>query len=389
MDLNILDLNDDCIAFILKCLPIDNHMNFAQVCPRFRYICQDYRMLVYKRLELGDTTADGFKQELLLLRQIAPHVKHLVVNLNRHFAWNEIFMTKVLNGLKSMINLERVILWIKDNEPYETLQPFIQTLEHLSNMKGLATYQDTKIVDILYQFSDCKKFRTESKMSRSPLIEYMECHTKIRLLTFNNAPIHSTLTDLVKHSTCINELSFRMTQRPEEYTPLAELPKLQKLQIFGNWQSHMDHRPDLMPLVAAVSSKLSHQLRSLTINAPGLGYAETLQIIRIKGLQVLDCNFSECQCLELLVHLKELTHLHIHLPSSQNFDRLFLNLVENCQNLKVLTIDSPSLNRNVLLEAFNVLQRGKDSRKTPNIVMLGDKAIKLDQETRKCLTINW
>lgn len=144
MTMKILDLNDDCIASILQCLPIDNHLNFSKVCLRFRYIWQDYRMLVYKRLELGDTTAEGFKQELLLLCQIVPYVKHLTVNLNRHFDWSETFMTKVLNALKRMTNLEHVILWIKDNEPYGTLEPFLRSLQHLPNMKGLATYQDSK-----------------------------------------------------------------------------------------------------------------------------------------------------------------------------------------------------------------------------------------------------
>lgn len=216
-------------------------------------------------------------------------------------------------------------------------------------------------------------------MSRSPLIESIESHTKIRLLVFNNASIHATLSDLVQHSTCIKDLSFRMTQRPEEYRPLAKLPNLQKLQIFGNWQHQADDNPDLMPLVAAVSSKLSHQLQSLTINAPGLGYAETLEIIRIKGLQRLDCYFSDCQCLELLIHLTELTHLLIQLPSSKNIDSLFLSLVENCRNLKVLTIDSPSISFNVLPEAFKVLQKGEDSRRYPSGVMHGEKAITQDQ----------
>lgn len=236
-----------------------------------------------------------------------------------------------------------------------------------------------EVVDIMYHFNDCEEFRIESEMGRSPLIESRESHTKIRLLTFKNASIRETLTDLVQHSTCIKELRLRIIQRPEEYSPLAELAKLQNLQIFGNWQSHADDSPDLMPLVTALSSKLSHQLRSFTISAPGLGYADTLELIRIKGLQRLDCYFSDCRCLELLVHLKELTHLLIQLPNSQNIDSLFLSLVENCQNLKVLTIDSPSLSRNVLPETYKVLQRGKDSRRSPSIVMLGEKALTLDQ----------
>lgn len=389
MNTNIFDLNDDCIANVLQYLPIDNHMNFSKVCQRFRRAWKEYRMLVYKRLQLGDTTAEGFKQELLLLNQIGPHVKHLTVNLNRNFDWNEVFMAKFIKLLKRMTDLERVTLWIKENEPYETFEPILRSLEHLPNMKGIATYEDNEVVDVLYQFNDYDVFLKESEMSRNPLIESIQSHTKIRILVFNNASIHPTLADLVQHSTCIKDLSFRMTQRAEEYTSLAELSQLNKLQIFADWPHHGDNRPDLMPLLAAISFKLSHQLRTLTIHVPGLGYAETLEIIRIKGLQRLDCYFSECQCLELLVHLKELTHLFIRLNSSQNIDSLFLSLIENCCSLKVLQIDSPNLSRNILPEAFKVLQRVGGPRKSPLMVMLGDKELHLDQETSKYLTVFW
>ncbi|KAM8708911.1 hypothetical protein ACLKA7_015820 [Drosophila subpalustris] len=114
-------------------------------------------MLVYKRLELGDTTAEAFKQELLLLCQIVPYVKHLTVNLNRHFDWTEIFITKVINALKRMTNLEHVIMWIKDKEPFGTLDPFLRSFEHLPNMKGLATYQD-KAYKVLQKGIDSRKY---------------------------------------------------------------------------------------------------------------------------------------------------------------------------------------------------------------------------------------
>ncbi|XP_060660780.1 uncharacterized protein LOC132794379 isoform X1 [Drosophila nasuta] len=385
--MNLLDLDDDSLSYLLHHLPIEDHMNFAKVCQRFHRIWKDYKCWIYKRMELGSTSDKGFKQELILLHHTADHVKNLIVNLNRKFEWNKICMAKFLNMLKRMHTLERLILWLKDDEPYEVLETIIRTLEHLPNIKCIATYQDNEVVDILYQFDDYEDFLKESKMSRNPMIEPIYSHTKIRLLVLNNAPIKETLADLAQHSKRIKELSFRMTQNAEEYSPLAELPNLRVLQIFGHYGEDC---PDLMPLVSALSAKLLHQLSSLTIHVPGLGYDETAEIIRIEGLQRLDCHFSELRCLELLKHLKVIAYLFIRVAHTENIDNLVLAIIENCPTLHVIQIDSPNLSRSIIPKALKVLQKLRNSKdQSPLRLMFGKNPVQLDADTREYLRVFW
>ncbi|XP_064545253.1 uncharacterized protein LOC135433192 [Drosophila montana] len=385
MSTHILDLNDDCIACLFKYLPIENHMSFAGVCTRFRHVWLDYRNCLYKQLELGDTNAKGFKQELLLLRQISGHVKHIVINFNRKFDWCGMLLTEIIGILKKMTALERAIIWIKDDEPYETYEKILRAFEHLPNMQGIATYQDNCIVDSLYNFNECDDLLAESRLSRNPLIEPIDNHTKIRLLVFNNASIRPTLEDLVRHSNLVQELSLCMIQKAAEYTALAELPNLCKLEIFGN--RTIDYGP-LMPLVAAVSSKLSQQLHTLTIHAPGLGYQETSKIAEIRTLRELDCDFTEPQCLELLITLDQLTHLSIKLPKSSPIDSLVLNILRKCHNLNVIKIDSPNLGIDFLTEAYRVLQQVRNPNEKKSMVFILDDESKLrDIETNAYLRV--
>ncbi|XP_030566863.1 uncharacterized protein LOC115766917 [Drosophila novamexicana] len=385
MRTHILDLNDDCIACVLKYLPIENHMSFAGVCTRFRHVWLGYRNCLYKQLELGESSAKGLKQELLLLRQISRHVKRIVINFNRKFDWCGILFREIIGILKKLTALERAILWIKDDEPYETYEKILRAFEHLPNMQGIATYQDNCIVDSLYHFNECDELLAESRLSRNPLIEPIDRHTKIRLLIFNNASIRPTLEDLVRHSSLVQELSLCMIQKAAEYTALAELPNLCKLEIFGN--RTIDYG-SLMPLIAAVSSKLSQQLHTLTIHAPSLGYQETAKIAQIRTLRELDCDFTEPRCLELLIALDQLTHLSIKLPKSCPIDSLVLHILRECHSLNVIKIDSPDLGTDFLTEAYRVLQQVRNpNEKKPLVIILGDESQLIDIETNVYLRV--
>lgn len=144
MSKNILDLNDDCLSCILKYLPVDSHKNFIKVCPRFQDVWLSNKKLIYKSLELGKTTVNGFERELLLLRQINGYVKHLILNFNRHFVWPEVGLQEVIKILKKMIGLEYVTIWIRESEVEESFELFLRTLQRLPNIKGVAAYEDGK-----------------------------------------------------------------------------------------------------------------------------------------------------------------------------------------------------------------------------------------------------
>ncbi|XP_023178333.1 uncharacterized protein LOC111604480 isoform X2 [Drosophila hydei] len=353
-------------------------MSFTRVCTRFRNVWLNYRKYIYSRLELGETNAEGFQQEMILLRQISEHVKHITINMNRNFDWSGVPLAQFMTNLRKMSALERVLLWIKDNESHKTYECILRALEQLPRIKGIATYQDNNVVDSLYQFNDCESLLRESAHSRDPLMEFIENHTKIRVLLFNNASIRPTLEDLVRHSTCVKELTFRMTQKAAEYVPLAELPELRELHIFANRQQH-DCCP-LLPLLAAIQCKLSQQLHTLTINAPGVGYPEACEIARISSLQRLDCHLTEPLCLQALIALNQLTDFFIQLPECSPIDDLVLDILKHCQKLNVLRIDLPNLGSNFLAEAYQLLQQVRDpTKQKPLILMLGINCTKLDK----------
>lgn len=178
-----------------------------------------------------------------------------------------------------------------------------------------------------------------------------------------------------------------MTQKAAEYVPLAELPALRELHIFGNGQQQ-DCCP-LLPLVKAISSKLSQQLHTLTINAPGLGYPEACEIARINSLQRLDCHLTDPQCLEPLIALNQLTELFIQLPDCSPIDDLVLDIMKHCQKLNVLRIDLPNLGSNFLAEAYKLLQQVRDpSKQEPLILLLGINCTNLDKVSSFALSLN-
>lgn len=159
---------------------------------------------------------------------------------------------------------------------------------------------------------------------------------------------------------------------------MADLPQLQKLQVFGN-RLLEDYGP-LLPLLIAISLKLSKQLHSLTLHIPGLRWEETLEITRISTLERLDCHFSDPQCLQLLTRLPELRELFIQLPNLSNIDSLVLSVLKSCRKLTILQINSPNLSGNFVSEAYKQLVkvRNPDEQK-PLILLFGDMAISLDQ----------
>ncbi|XP_017842042.1 uncharacterized protein LOC108599600 [Drosophila busckii] len=361
MVLKITDLNDDCIACILKQVPQDSHLSFSQTCKRFRKIYLDYAAVLYKSLDLRNTTETNFKAEMFLLSQVYKHVKCLFVNLSRKKA-DEQALEQITKILPNMPRLENLILSTREDEPSTTFACLCDILIKLPRIKGILTLEDNCIVSGLYHFRQYNDFLTEVNESRGPLIEFHDNGTKLRVLTFGDNSLHKLYSNAVRYLGSVKELNIHMTTKATEYAPLAQVPQLKELRI----SSAVDNdNGSLMPLISAIHANHSQQLISLSIIGPRLNYEETKLIASMKALVHLECDYKESRCLELLTELTHIKGLFLDVTTNEKqiFDELVLNLLQHCRNLCVFDVSSIQLSGRFLNEAYQLLKAIRDPSK--------------------------
>ncbi|EDV97047.1 GH17264 [Drosophila grimshawi] len=142
----ILDLNDYCLGRVLKYLQIEDHVNFAETCMRFRDVLRDWSCVLYPEFRIEDDT--NFKWKLKLFFIICDVIKNLYLTIDPNkmeFPEPDLFY----NHIKTMKNLE---FFAYKNEEFPTLKRFkvannekdlmvnetFSALEHLPKLKSVS-----------------------------------------------------------------------------------------------------------------------------------------------------------------------------------------------------------------------------------------------------------
>lgn len=131
--LSLLDLNNDCLASILRFLPAEDHLHFAHTCTRLRNVFTDCGRSLYRSVKLT-----GSREELLLMRVVGHLVKDLCLpsNWNVHVDW----LSKTINCLAK---LENVTLNFDHFPTIHSTEAIFWTLEKLPNLRGIRVVQNS------------------------------------------------------------------------------------------------------------------------------------------------------------------------------------------------------------------------------------------------------
>ncbi|XP_034120857.1 uncharacterized protein LOC117579196 isoform X2 [Drosophila guanche] len=345
---SFVDLNDDCIAGILKRLPARDHMHFGQVCSRFRNVQNDYAAGLYKRLELTDSD-----QELRLLRKAGEHVRILFLSLEEEPTPRGV-LPKTLGALA---NLERITLKCEIGPSCCDINCIIKCIEKLHKIESVGLIRGDKTLSSVDKYADSVDLHSSFVVD----VEengLQEDTFRIGVLPFGNGSIEKALADMVPHLTHVREVDLTLDRPAREYLPITQIPELHTLSLFWN---HVPMGP-LLPLLSALAAAHSGNLINLVLGVRHLEPDEVKEIARIHSLQDLQLYFAKPSYIYHLTELRNLVRLRFNEQFEQGtLSSPVLAVIQACPNLTYLHLENVMSN-DFIYKTFAVLQQTRDLR---------------------------
>ncbi|KAM8708617.1 hypothetical protein ACLKA7_015568 [Drosophila subpalustris] len=363
--INILDLNDDCLGYVLNHLSSDDFNSFAQVCCRFRDVFIDRCGKRNRQFTLDGNSARRQLIELCICRE---SVQTLTIDID-HFDTARTFRshgcetpTNCFNtlcyALEGMVSLRCLVLkqlqfiLIPIEKPFEQI---FAAVKNLSDLKILEVRtRDDWTFDNIWQLSHLEELQLHvRKIGASVLAKCCKSNPNLRILHLGYDCVEGNLKDIVSHCGNLETLRCGMMAEAAAYKPLARLPKLRKLTHYG-----IRRKDSFLPVLTALAER--SQLRHLEIDGGSLSPEEMLQVVRLKGLQELKCFCLTAECVEMLAQLTELTKLCLWMSSRPDISNALLKVLRECKKLQLLRVATGNLSPNFINDVAKLLTQNRD-----------------------------
>ncbi|KAH8307463.1 hypothetical protein KR044_012645, partial [Drosophila immigrans] len=340
--MNILNLNNDCLGYILNHLPTDEcKINFAQTCRQFRNVYIDHYGKQYREFAINESTPKRQLKELCICREA---VENFTVDLV-HFdtlrsgpCQNPVHCFAILCfALQGMVSLKRlqikqpIYVLIKPlDKPFEPIFAAVKNLKKLKILE-IRTVNDWSF-DNLWQLRHLEELQLlVQKINSSVLVKCCKANRNLNTLHLGYDCVEGSLKDIVPHCGNLETLKFGMMAEPADYTPLARLPKLKRLMHYG-----IRRKGSFEPVLTALAAR--SQLEHLEIDGGSLSPEEIQQIVRLNGLQQLKCFCLTAECVEMLAQLKQLHQLSLWMSSRPDISHALLKVIGECKQLQLLRV---------------------------------------------------
>ncbi|XP_034483127.1 uncharacterized protein LOC117788460 [Drosophila innubila] len=358
--MNILDLNDDCLGYLLSHLPADDYKNFSQVCRRFRDLFI-YRYGIRNRHLTFDISSTRLQLiELCICRE---SVQTLTIDLD-HFNTSRAYGSHgcktpincfgtLCYALEGMVNLQ--CLELKQLEfiitpvvkPFEKIFAAVRNLNELKILKVCT--KDDWTFDNVWHLSHLEELQLNTrKIGVSVLAKCCKSNPNLKALHLGYDCVDKNLKDIVPHCGNLETFKFGMMAESAAYEPLARLPKLRKLIHYG-----VRRKDSFAPLLKSLAVR--SQLQHLEIDGGSLSAEEVLQIVQLKGLQQLKCFCLRAECVEMLAQLKQLQKLSLWMSSRRDISKALLKIVRECKQLQLLRVATGILSEHFIDDVAKLL----------------------------------
>ncbi|KAH8370851.1 hypothetical protein KR093_005217, partial [Drosophila rubida] len=359
-DINILELNNDCLGHILSYLPSVDSNNFSQVCRQFRNVFIDHYGKRNRELTIAASTT---RCELIELSICCESVESLTIDLD-YFDISRTYRSHgcetpvncfntLCYALQGMVNLRRLqiiqLLYIVTpvDKPCELL---FAALKNLLNLKVLEirTKNDWSF-DNLWVPKHLEELQLYvPKIFSSVLVKCCKSNPNLSVLHLGYDCVAGNLKDIVPHCGNLETLKFGMMAEAAAYKPLARLPKLKRLLHYG-----IRRKGSFEPVLAGLA--LRSQLQHLEIDGGSLSPEEIQQIVRLNGLRQLKCFCLTAECVEMLAQLKQLQQLSLWMSSRPDISNALLKVLGECKQLQLLRVATGVLTLEFITDVAKLL----------------------------------
>ncbi|ALC44357.1 CG12520, partial [Drosophila busckii] len=360
--LGILDLNDDCLYYLLSQLTDEEQLSFTQVCQRFRQLFVARHGYKLREFTLHTRST---RQELIALSICCEQVQQLTIDLDNSNALHTVAhssncclncFTVLCATLQRMWQLQRLVvqqlhfMTTPVPQPFEKILAAVRHLPHLQQLKLKATNEWTCNNVQHLQHLEQLQLHIQHNIEADILIKCCKASSRLRILDLGYGCVQRQLVNIVPHCAQLEILRFGMTAEATDYAKLAKLPKLRQLSHCGIRRSGC-----FVPLLQALVAP--QQLQLLEIDGGSLNMEETLQLVRLRSLQQLKCFFSNAGCVAMLAHLKHLQQLSFWMTCQEDITQELLAVVAGCRQLQVLRVAVARLSKYFLADVVQVREQ--------------------------------
>ncbi|XP_037812141.1 uncharacterized protein LOC119603925 [Lucilia sericata] len=370
----ILILNDDCLEYICKMLPLKDQIHFALTCQRF---CEIFKMIsLHKYVNLNTelfATLTQF-QSKIFLQMVGPQVKSLVIDLKYAFLKSHTEIITLIRFLGTFcpnvetLKIEATDLHVSKLRALIAKMPELKEL-HLNNVEvnvGLIkTLQTLKNLKCLHILDDgCLNGKHLNMLVGLEKLSLRGCHHLnsfhfkklcINLKNLQYLDIRSCdklkkpdYEHILKHLVHLETLKFSTIE--EDFNCITKLPKLKQLEITDN--------EGIVIAEEFYKNLAQHQVDNLEelklmelcyFNEDIASFVSKLQKLKVLGI---DNDAVDDKCLEKFSVLSELEELRLN-SCDDISDNGVLALLEHCVKLKHLHLTfcdniTPDFVRNAL-----------------------------------------
>ncbi|XP_034108613.1 uncharacterized protein LOC117570842 isoform X1 [Drosophila albomicans] len=359
--MNILELNSDCLGYILNYLPSVDYNNFAQVCQQFRNVFIEHYGKQNREFAVVESSTRSQLIKFCICREL---VENLIIDLG-HFDTSRTYrsfgcqtpincfstLCFALEGMISLKSLQIIQPQYMLNAPIE--KPFEQIFSALKNLNELKileirTKNDWSF-DNLWLLRHLEELQLlVPKIPSTVLVKCCKSNPNLNVLQLGYDCVQGNLKDIVPHCGKLETLKFGMMAEAAAYKPLAKLPKLKRLLHYG-----IRRKGSFEPVLSALAMR--PQLQQLEIDGGSLSPEEILQIVRLSGLQQLKCFCLTAECVEILSHLKHLQQLSVWMSSRPDISNALLKVVRECKELQLLRVATGVLSADFINDVAKLL----------------------------------
>ncbi|XP_017844121.1 uncharacterized protein LOC108600836 [Drosophila busckii] len=322
--LTLMDLNDDCLAHILKLLPSVDQYNFGQTCVRLRELLKQRACQLYPIFQLQWSRKLTSEQQIMLklFLNIYERLQQLVLDVDMS---NELLLVRLSN----MQNLESFA--INEIAHDKCNARIFEALNALPKLQSI--YAQCKITKAmaasLIKLKQLKELRIRGSSCIKLLVEICKSNSELRVLTLGKQQMSLQL--IVPHCKELQQIDFSISHADCDYAALATLPKLKKMCIHSQHANLSWRLRELLNALAAAT-----QLSCLKLQT-NIDLQLTSSVLKLKHLRELELYVEEKCCISLLTALSQLERLHIRLDGYQHGQEI-LSVVMSCPKLQRLEL---------------------------------------------------
>ncbi|XP_033242961.1 uncharacterized protein LOC108153745 isoform X2 [Drosophila miranda] len=240
-----------------------------------------------------------------------------------------------------MRNLQFVKIWEGNRHSTSISKHVLRILKDSSQLRQLHICTLKLETTQIRKFEQIEILYIDVKLTARDLLQSCRTMTSLQTLHLTDQVSSARLREVLAHLPYLRDLSFVIDRSDSKHSKLYDCCQ--------------DASSSLSMLFDFLASQRT-TLLSLSVKGQICAVHEAESLASIKSLEVLDCNFSNPDCVLLLAGLSSLRALRITYLQQMDISSAYLYLIRQCRELRFLRIFDYNINPDFVRKASEVLQ---------------------------------